>query len=52
MTDPYLDGVYRWWYLSAPSPELVAAKASGWLGEPGTALDIGSGLGTETAPPG
>ena len=49
MTDPYLDGVYRWWHLSAPSPELAAAKASGWLGQPGAAVDIGCGLGTEIA---
>jgi SAM-dependent methyltransferase len=49
VTDPYLDGVYRWWHLSAPSPELVAAEADGWLGQPGTAVDIGCGLGTEIA---
>jgi SAM-dependent methyltransferase len=49
VTDPYLDGVYRWWHLSVPSPELVAAKASGWLGESGAAVDIGCGLGTEIA---
>jgi SAM-dependent methyltransferase len=47
VTDPYLDDVHRWWHLSVPSPELVAAKASGWLGESGAALDIGCGLGTE-----
>jgi SAM-dependent methyltransferase len=49
VTDPYLDGVYRWWHLSAPSPELVAAIADGWLGEAGNTLDIGCGLGTEIA---
>lgn len=49
MADPYLDGIYRWWHLSAPSPELVAAKADGWLGPVGTAIDIGCGLGTEIA---
>jgi SAM-dependent methyltransferase len=47
VTDPYLAGVYRWWHLSAPSPELVAAEADGWLGQVGTAIDIGCGLGTE-----
>lgn len=49
MTDPYLDGVYRWWHLSTPSPELLAAEADGWLGEIGTAVDIGCGLGTEVS---
>jgi len=49
VTDPYLDGVYRWWHLSAPSPELLAAEADGWLGQPGTAVDIRCGLGTEIA---
>jgi SAM-dependent methyltransferase len=44
-----VDGVYRWWHLSVPSPELVEAAADGWLGEAGVALDIGCGLGTETA---
>jgi SAM-dependent methyltransferase len=48
-TDPYLDGVYRWWHLSAPSPELVKAEASGWLGSAGTAVDLGCGTGTEIA---
>jgi hypothetical protein len=27
MSDPYLDGVYRWWHLTGPSPELLAAEA-------------------------
>ena len=49
VADPYLDGVYRWWHLGAPSPELVAAEACGWLGQPATAVDIGCGLGTEIA---
>jgi len=49
VTDPYADGVYRWWHLSAPSPELLAAEADGWLGEAGTAVDIGCGAGTEIA---
>lgn len=49
MIDPYVDGVYRWWHLSAPSPELLAAEAEGWLGEVGTAVDIGCGVGTEVA---
>jgi hypothetical protein len=29
MADPYLDGVYRWWHLSVPSPELLQAEADG-----------------------
>lgn len=49
MADPYVDGVYRWWHLSVPSPELIEAGADGWLGEAGTAVDIGCGLGTEIA---
>ncbi len=63
MADPYLDGVYRWWHLTAPSPELLAAEADGWLdgaaagcGAVGAArgvrpavLDVGCGLGTEVA---
>jgi SAM-dependent methyltransferase len=46
---PYLDGIHRWWHLSEPSPELLTAEASGWLGEPGAAIDVGCGLGTEAA---
>ena len=49
VTDPYVVGAYRWWHLSAPSPELVGADADGWLGTPGTVVDIGCGLGTEVA---
>ena len=63
MADPYLDGVYRWWHLTGPSPELLAAEADGWLdgatadaGGPGypreggqAVLDIGCGLGSEVA---
>jgi len=47
VTDPYLDGIYRWWHLSIPSPELGEAEADGWLGEAGTAVDLG--CGTEIA---
>jgi SAM-dependent methyltransferase len=47
--DPYVVGACRWWHLSAPSPELVEAHADGWLGTPGTVVDIGCGLGTEVA---
>ena len=32
-----------------PSPDLIEAEADGWLGEAGTAVDIGCGLGTEIA---
>jgi SAM-dependent methyltransferase len=63
MPDPYLDGVYRWWHLTGPSPELLAAEADGWLdgatadqgatgvgGRVGRAvLDVGCGLGSEVA---
>jgi SAM-dependent methyltransferase len=63
MSDPYLDGVYRWWHLTGPSPELLAAEAEGWLGGAtadcgGAAdsegvsravLDVGCGLGSEVA---
>jgi hypothetical protein len=48
-TDPDLDGVYRWWHLSEPSPELLAAVSDGWLTGKGTAIDIGCGLGIEAA---
>lgn len=61
VTDPYVDGLYRWWHLTRPSPELLAAEAEGWLdgaavvrsgaaaGAPRMALDIGCGLGSEVA---
>jgi SAM-dependent methyltransferase len=49
MADPYLDGVYRWWHLSVPSPELLQADADGWLGKAGTVVDVGCGAGTEIA---
>jgi hypothetical protein len=51
MAEPCADGVYRWWHLSVPSPELIEAEAEadGWLGEAGAAVDIGCGLGTEIA---
>jgi SAM-dependent methyltransferase len=47
VSDPYVDSVYQWWHLSHPSPELLAAEADGWLGQPGRVLDAGCGLGTE-----
>jgi SAM-dependent methyltransferase len=45
--DPYATGTCRWWHLSGPSPELVAAEAAGAIGEPGVVVDLGCGLGTE-----
>ncbi|HKV88400.1 MAG TPA: class I SAM-dependent methyltransferase [Candidatus Dormibacteraeota bacterium] len=47
--DEYRSGVYRWWHLSDPSPELVDAVASGWVRPPGRVVDLGCGLGTEVA---
>jgi SAM-dependent methyltransferase len=47
MADHYADGTYRWWHLSRPSPELVAALDDGWLPRVGRAVDLGSGLGSE-----
>jgi SAM-dependent methyltransferase len=47
MTDHYADGTYRWWHLSGPSPELLAALGDGWLRPGGRALDVGCGLGAE-----
>ena len=29
--DHYADGTYRWWHLSSPSPDLLAALDDGWL---------------------
>ena len=45
--DPYATGTCRWWHLSQPSPELVAALAAGTVGEHGVVVDLGCGLGTE-----
>jgi SAM-dependent methyltransferase len=45
--DPYATGTCRWWHLSPPSPELLAAEAAGELGERGVAVDLGCGLGSE-----
>jgi trans-aconitate methyltransferase len=42
--DRYTTDLHRWWHLSAPSPELLAAEATG---KPGTAVDLGCGLGSE-----
>jgi SAM-dependent methyltransferase len=47
VTDHYADGTYRWWHLSRPSPELVAALEDRWLTGPGDVLDLGCGLGAE-----
>ena len=47
VTDHYADGTYRWWHLSRPSPELLAALGDGWLPSSGRALDVGCGLGGE-----
>ncbi len=47
MADHYADGTFRWWHLSQPPPELVAALADRWLAGGGRVLDIGCGLGTE-----
>ena len=47
MEDPYTSDTYRWWHLSAPSPELLAAEAAGELGGPDTVVDLGCGLGSE-----
>jgi SAM-dependent methyltransferase len=49
MADHYADGTYRWWHLSRPSPELISALGEGWLPGTGHGLDVGCGLGTETA---
>jgi SAM-dependent methyltransferase len=49
VTDPYADGVYRWWHLSRVPPELLAAESDRRLGKPGNVLDIGCGLGVELA---
>ena len=46
-TDPYASGTCRWWHRTEPSPELVAAEATGALGKPGVVVDLGCGLGSE-----
>jgi SAM-dependent methyltransferase len=45
--DPYATTIHRWWHLSTPTPELLAALDTGWLAPPGRVLDLGCGLGTE-----
>lgn len=47
LEDGYLDGSYRWWHLSLPSPELTDAIASGWFPNAGRVLDVGCGAGSE-----
>jgi SAM-dependent methyltransferase len=47
--DEYASGEHRWWHLSSASPELIEALDSGWLHRPGRVLDLGCGLGSETA---
>jgi hypothetical protein len=49
VADPYVDGIYRWWHLSVPSPELIEAETDGWLEDAATAIDVGCGPGTEIA---
>jgi SAM-dependent methyltransferase len=46
--DDYATEVYRFWHLSQPSPELVAALDERWIGPAGRALDLGCGLGSES----
>jgi SAM-dependent methyltransferase len=48
VADHYADGTYRWWHLSQPPPDLLAALSDGWLPSKGRVLDVGCGLGTET----
>lgn len=45
--DSYESDEYRWWHLSEASPELVEVLADGWMWPPGTAVDLGCGLGVE-----
>lgn len=45
--DEYASDVYRWWHLSAPSPELMVALDDGLIAPPGHVLDLGCGLGVE-----
>lgn len=45
----YESDVHRWWHLSRPSPELLAAVADGWISSGARLLDLGCGLGSELA---
>ncbi|MGN6794528.1 MAG: class I SAM-dependent methyltransferase [Streptosporangiaceae bacterium] len=45
--DPYASGLCRWWHLTEPSPDLLAAETAGTLGGPGVVVDLGCGLGSE-----
>jgi SAM-dependent methyltransferase len=47
--DEYTTDVFRWWHLSSPSPELLAAVDEGLIAPPGRVLDLGCGLGVELA---
>ncbi|MGH9291524.1 MAG: class I SAM-dependent methyltransferase [Acidimicrobiales bacterium] len=47
IVDHYADGTFRFWHLSRPPPELMAALDESWLPRRGRALDVGCGLGTE-----
>jgi SAM-dependent methyltransferase len=46
--DEYATEVHRFWHLSRPSPELVAALDDRWIEPAGRALDLGCGLGSES----
>lgn len=47
--DEYTTDAYQWWHLSEPSPEVIEATDVGWLSPTGYILDLGCGLGTESA---
>src|SRR5205814_9691928 len=47
--DPYRTGVHRYWHLARASAELKEALAEGWIRAPGTAVDLGCGLGVEAS---
>jgi SAM-dependent methyltransferase len=47
IADEYTDETYRWWHLTAPSPELLEAVADRWIRPPARVLDLGCGLGAE-----